>query len=121
MAMRAGVALAIESIVINVVVKSLFSRERPIDQSYEHPHHLRYPMTSSFPSGHATAAFAAATLLSNRRWHRWLLYPLATLVALSRVHVRIHHASDVLGGAIIGLGFAKLVEYLLPMQRTSAS
>ncbi len=119
--MRAGAALAVESVLINVVVKSLFSRERPIDHSYEHPHHLRYPLTSSFPSGHATAAFAAASLLSNRTWLRWLLYPLATLVAVSRIHVRIHHASDVLGGAIIGLGFAKLVEYLLPIQRTSTS
>jgi undecaprenyl-diphosphatase len=121
LALRAGAALVVESIFINVVVKSLFSRERPIDQSYEHPHRLRYPLTSSFPSGHATAAFAAATLLSNRSWHRWILYPLATLVALSRIHVRIHHASDVLGGAIIGLGFAALVKYLMPISGNQPS
>lgn len=113
-ALRAAGALAVESIVVNIVIKSLFSRKRPIEQSYEHPYHLRYPLTSSFPSGHATAAFAAASLLSDRRWHRLLLYPLATLVALSRIHVRIHHASDVLGGAIIGIGFAKFVKHLLP-------
>ncbi|WP_306722599.1 phosphatase PAP2 family protein [Ferrimicrobium acidiphilum] len=121
LAMRAAAALAAESVVINVIVKSLFSRERPIDQSYEHPHHLRYPLTSSFPSGHATAAFAAATLLSDRTWLRWLLYPLATLVALSRIHVRIHHASDVLGGAIIGLCFAKLIKYLLPVSSSPST
>lgn len=114
-ALRAGIALGVESVLINIGVKSLFSRQRPIDASFEHPHHLRYPRTSSFPSGHATAAFAAASLLSGRTWERFVLYPLATLVALSRIHVRIHHASDVIGGAIIGLGFAQLVRHLWPL------
>lgn len=118
-ALRAAISLGIESILVNVVVKSLFSRGRPIDKSYQHPHHLRYPRTSSFPSGHATAAFAAATLLPGRALGRCVLYPLATLVALSRIHVRIHHASDVLGGALIGLGFAGLVRQLWPISTSS--
>ncbi|WP_298211997.1 phosphatase PAP2 family protein [Ferrimicrobium sp.] len=114
-ALRAGAALGVESLLINVIVKSFFSRKRPIDDSYEHPHYLRYPLTSSFPSGHATAAFAAASLLSEHKRGRCLLYPLATLIALSRIHVRIHHASDVLGGALIGLAYARLVKSLVPL------
>lgn len=114
-ALRAGAALGVESLLINVIVKSFFSRERPIDNTYEHPHHLRYPLTSSFPSGHATAAFAAASLLPNHRLGRWILFPLATLIALSRIHVRIHHASDVVGGALIGLVYAQVVKVVVPL------
>ncbi|MGC9156146.1 MAG: phosphatase PAP2 family protein [Ferrimicrobium sp.] len=114
-ALRAGAALGVESLLINVVVKSLFSRERPIDNTYEHPHHLRYPLTSSFPSGHSTAAFAAASLLPSHRLGRWILFPLAALIALSRIHVRIHHASDVIGGALIGLAYAHVVKVLVPL------
>ena len=45
-------------------MKSLFRRVRPADYSdIEFRHGLRRPITSSFPSGHATAAFCAATLL----------------------------------------------------------
>ena len=55
-------------------------------------------MTSSFPSGHATAAFCAATLLGGGAG--W--YALAAAVAATRVYVRLHHASDVLAGAAFG-------------------
>ena len=52
----------------------------------------------SFPSGHATAAFCAATLLGGGvGW-----YTLAAAVAATRVYVRLHHASDVVAGAAFG-------------------
>src|SRR5262245_38976167 len=45
----------IESVLVNGVVKSFFRRTRP-PWEVERPHKLRRPLTSSFPSGHATAA-----------------------------------------------------------------
>ena len=46
----------------NGVVKTLFRRVRPAEyDDIEFHHGLRRPITSSFPSGHATAAFCAAT------------------------------------------------------------
>jgi undecaprenyl-diphosphatase len=45
----------------------------------------------------------AASLLSRRSRYGLLWYALAVLVATSRIHVRIHHASDVAGGALIGV------------------
>jgi undecaprenyl-diphosphatase len=60
---------------------------------------LHRPITSSFPSGHATAAFCAARLLGGGPG--W--YALATAVAGTRVYVRLHHASDVAAGAAFGL------------------
>jgi undecaprenyl-diphosphatase len=101
-AVRLSVCLAVESALVNGVVKSLFERERPVHQE-ERPHRLRVPLTTSFPSGHASAAFAAASLLAPESRAPALWYALAAKVAYSRVHVRIHHASDVIGGAVIGV------------------
>ncbi|QYG93856.1 phosphatase PAP2 family protein [Iamia sp. SCSIO 61187] len=103
-AVRVSAALAAESTLVNAGIKSLFRRERPIPD-FERPHHLRIPLTTSFPSGHASAAFCAATLLADGRGRAATVgwFGLAGLVASSRVHVKIHHASDVLGGVAVGL------------------
>ena len=103
-ALRVSVVLGVESTVVNGVLKSLFKRQRPVPE-FTRPLHLRIPLTTSFPSGHASAAFCAATLLSDGRPRatRAAWFGLAALVASSRVHVKIHHASDVLGGAAVGL------------------
>ena len=79
-AARLALALGAESALVNGAVKSVFKRERPI-QDGERPHHLRLPLTSSFPSGHAAAAFLAAALLSERSKVKPLWYGLAALRA----------------------------------------
>ncbi|MDH4143696.1 MAG: phosphatase PAP2 family protein [Acidimicrobiia bacterium] len=92
-------ALVAEAVLVNGVVKSRFRRRRP--QSDERrPHRLRTPRSSSFPSGHASAAMVAAALATPAS--RPFVRVVGLLVALSRVHVRIHHASDVVGGLAIG-------------------
>ena len=101
-ALKISVALGIESALINGPVKMLFRRERPT-LAEERPHNLRTPKTSSFPSGHATSGFCAAMLLTGQR-KRPIYFLLGAIVASSRVHVRIHHASDVVAGAAIGAG-----------------
>ena len=60
---RAGALLGGESALVNGLVKLAFRRERP-ETTEARPLHLRVPLTSSFPSGHSSAAFFAATLLS---------------------------------------------------------
>jgi membrane-associated phospholipid phosphatase len=97
---RFSVALGVESAVTNGLVKSLFQRMRPAEfVDLEFRHGLRRPITSSFPSGHATAAFCAATMLGGGP----VWYGAATAVAATRIYVRLHHASDVLAGAAFGL------------------
>lgn len=110
-AVRASVVLGVESTLVNAGLKSLFRRERPIPD-FERPHHLRMPLTTSFPSGHASAAFCAATLLSEGRGRAATVgwFGLAGLVASSRVHVKIHHTSDVLGGVAVGLAFGQVAK-----------
>ena len=64
-AIRLSAVLAAESVLVNGVVKSFFRRRRPEWVSETpRPHKLRRPRSSSFPSGHASAAFTAATLLA---------------------------------------------------------
>ena len=116
-AIRAIVAGVVESILVNGLIKSLFGRRRPVSDLV-HPHPFRQPLTSSFPSGHATAAFCAATLLSDQDELRPLYYAAAGVVAASRVHTKIHHASDVLGGIVIGVCLGLIAKRLAPLAPT---
>ncbi len=65
----------------------------------------------SYPSNHATTAFAVATVLSEELGGvtPWLAYPIAGLVAWSRLHDDAHWASDVTLGAAVGIFSARLV------------
>jgi undecaprenyl-diphosphatase len=114
-ALRLSAALGLESALVNVVLKSLVKRERPVAQ-FERPLNLRVPLTTSFPSGHASAAFCAATLLADGDDLAPLYYLLATVTATSRIHVRIHHASDVLVGAAIGLTLGRVIRSRWPLR-----
>ena len=98
-----SVALGCESLIVNQGLKRIFRRERPTvsgDERFD----VRTPSTSSFPSGHASSATCAAIILTS-----FTAMPLAivwilvgVVVALSRVVVRIHHLSDILGGLVAG-------------------
>jgi undecaprenyl-diphosphatase len=113
-ALRAIIATGVESVVVNAGMKSLFKRRRPRPVE-AHPLPFRQPLTSSFPSGHATAAFCAATLLAEGEGHAPVYYALATVVALSRIHTKIHHASDVVGGVAIGLALGQVARRIVPL------
>ena len=107
-------ATGIESVLVNAGLKSLFARRRPVSQIV-HPFPFRQPLTSSFPSGHATAAFCAATLLSDQDELAPLYFVVATVVAASRVHTKIHHASDVAGGVVVGTVLGLIARRLAPL------
>ena len=69
----------------------------------------------SFPSGHTTTVFAAATTISDfytEPWVSYTCYSLATAVAVSRVIESTHWMSDCFVGAIIGYYGTKLIEKL---------
>ena len=91
----------------NGAVKSFFRRVRP-QEHFTHdaplPYGMRRPITSSFPSGHAATAFMAATLLlEGHPRGAGLLRARRRSWPYSRVHVRMHHTADVVGGAALGL------------------
>lgn len=102
-ALGLSVALGIESLIVNQGIKRLFRRDRPTT-SGDHRFDVRTPSTSSFPSGHASSAtFAAIILISYTGFPVALIWvTLAVIIALSRVVVRIHHLSDIIGGIVTG-------------------
>lgn len=114
---RFGAVMAVESALTNGPVKACFRRIRPIEVAAGPlPYGMRRPRTSAFPSGHATAAFTAATLLAQGSNAGPFYFGLAALVASSRVYTRMHHASDVIAGAALGLVFGQVARRLLPMR-----
>jgi membrane-associated phospholipid phosphatase len=113
-AVRVAAILGAESALVNGPVKSLFRRHRPAWEQ-ERPRKLRRPRTSSFPSGHASAAFTAAGVLSQGDPLWPVYYAIAAVVASSRVYVKIHHPSDVVAGAVLGIALARLARRVWPV------
>lgn len=74
----------------------------------------------SFPSGHASAAFAVAAVMAHHCPRlRWPAYGLAGFVIVSRVVRGSHFPTDVLAGALLGLAVGALVVNPLKQWRTS--
>ena len=112
--LRFGAALGAESALTNGPIKFAFRRIRPTNApSGPLPYGMHRPRTSAFPSGHATTAFTAATLLANGTNAAPAFYGLAALVAASRVYTRMHHASDVLAGAVLGLAMGQVAKRMV--------
>jgi len=112
-ALRLTAAMGVESLLVNGIIKSFFRRTRP-PWEVDRPLHVRRPLTSSFPSGHATAGFSAATILSEDDELAPLYFALAAVVATSRIYVKIHHASDVAAGVALGLLLGAIGRRLTP-------
>jgi len=112
---------------ITFLVKGLAGRARPFATADTTAHDFKFgggfgnSARQSFPSGHTTAAFAAAAAVTSeaeRAWphHFWLVAPVmyggASLVGVSRMYHDKHWASDVALGAAIGtFSGLKVVRY----------
>ena len=101
------ITIALSSLVLMFLLKYLFQRKRPLSPL------LKAAKGLSFPSGHAIMSVTFYGLLLHIAWNtldpdwlKWLLAVLLVLVILligySRVYLRVHYASDVLSGFIIG-------------------
>jgi membrane-associated phospholipid phosphatase len=99
------IASLLASGVITPSLKFAFGRARPNatdDPLSFHPFHSGY---AALPSGHATQAFAVASVISahsDKVWVSASAYTLAGLVAFARVYHNAHWTSDVTAGALIG-------------------
>ena len=113
-AVRVGGGVAAESVLVNLGIKTLFRRARPPWET-ERAFKIRRPLTSSFPSGHATSAFTAAVLLAEEDSLAPAYYAIAAVVATSRIYVKIHHASDVAGGVALGLLMGHVGRRMFPL------
>ncbi len=109
-ARRGLIAIAVAAAVANGPAKLLVRRRRPFSRS--RPTLIRMPRSTSFPSGHAAAAFAfTAGACTELPVLATVLVPLAGVVAYSRVHTGVHYPSDVAAGIGIGIGSGLLVAH----------
>ena len=99
--------------VVTPVVKRLVGRARPIHNLGKYSFHPFNSSYQSFPSGHATNAFAIYSAIASRyednAYVPAIAYTIATSVAIARVHDRVHFASDVIAGGLIGHAIAKSI------------
>jgi membrane-associated phospholipid phosphatase len=97
---------------LTYVLKEAVGRSRP--SAHQGAYHFTpFSGSASFPSGHATQAFAIASVIAARYgdkvWIDTLAYGTASLVATARIYHNAHFASDVLAGALIGHAIGRLV------------
>jgi undecaprenyl-diphosphatase len=97
------------------ILKRTVRRPRPADAYGVPLAQVDLPDPFSFPSGHSAAAFAVALPIAFAwAWLAPLALGLATLIAYSRYALRVHHASDVWAGVVLGAAGVLAAAILLP-------
>ena len=109
--------LAIGALITNCCLKILIARARPYSDEtkafFNTDLYQKLWMTvgqnvesdKSFPSGHTTAAFASMTalFLTGNKKYSWAAFIFAFLMAVARIYLVVHFASDVLAGVAVGV------------------
>lgn len=108
-----GLALLIAYVSGELVIKNLIQRPRPFTLLPGVSLLIPPPGSFSFPSGHTGSSFAGATaiFLLDKKWGVPAL-ALAALIAFSRLYLSVHYPTDLLAGALLGVGSALLARRL---------
>lgn len=113
-------SVGVTATIVNVLVKPLGRRRRPdrVTENVPLARHVRMPSSTSFPSGHAAAAFAFATGAGHGLPHAAVpLRALAAFVAYSRIHTGVHYPGDVVAGALVGTVLAQATAHAIDRRR----
>lgn len=113
--------LAIAHLMGEIILKHIVRRVRPCHHLGDEELIVDRPRYYSFPSGHTTASFAfvGVALLRCRPITFLSILLLASLIAFSRVYLRVHYLTDVIVGVLLGLvcgaGSVLLFNSVVPM------
>ena len=98
------IALTLNLLLGDTILKDVIQRPRPYDVLEGLDIIIKKSTSYSFPSGHASMAFAIVGTMSYFfKKYRVYLYTIATLIALSRIYLLVHYPTDVLVGILLGL------------------
>ena len=113
---RCMVSMVIGLVITNLILKNWVARIRPYELIQGLECIVKKADDYSCPSGHTTNSLACAWVIFRRAPKKWGVPALilAILISLSRLYVGIHYPTDVLGGAVIGIGSACLSLALVP-------
>lgn len=119
-----AIALILSLIFCNGIMKHLWARPRAfwvpgqnfvVDTQFENLYGIFNTIHDySFPSGHSSASFAAATSIF--MWHKkegTAALILAALIAFSRLYLTVHYPTDVLVGSITGAIYGIAAYYIV--------
>ena len=109
-AWRMILAVALTYAVSDLILKPAFDRSRPYHVDAGITVIDAKPDTSAFPSGHAAMAVAGAIAGSRLiPYSAWFWWPLAAVIAVSRIYIGVHWPTDVVAGAALGFATAWFV------------
>lgn len=104
----------------NLILKNIFSRQRPFHTKSEILLLIPRPKDYSFPSGHTMSSIAAATVIFNINHALGIIsWIIAVLIAFSRIYLYVHYPSDILAGAIAGFLTGLLTIYIMNLEFTN--
>lgn len=96
-------------------IKSLIPTARPFLLNDDPIKTLTFPSDGAFPSAHAGAAFAlAVTIWLHDRKVGWIYLILALVIGIARVVANVHYPQDILGGIVLGILIAFMIEKIHP-------
>lgn len=109
-----AVSLVLSLLFTNLLVKPLVARTRPYEVIDGFVLLIEKPHDFSFPSGHSSAAFAAAWVMFRKLPKKFgipaVIY--ASLMAFSRLYFGVHYPTDVLAGVVFGILYAQTAMWL---------
>ena len=110
LASASALGSAAVALLVNQAIAQVWDRPRPYEMHADAHAWVTPSHDPSFPSDHASAAFAIAfAVLMFDRVAGALFVAAAALIGLGRVLVGVHYPGDVLGGAFVGLASAVVV------------
>lgn len=111
---QSWITIVVVFIVGNLILKNAFMRARPCQIDTTVALLVKIPSDASFPSGHTMNGFATSlSILFNDKKLGIPAVIFATIIAFSRLYNFVHFPTDVIGGFVIALIFAILVNFVM--------
>ena len=113
-----GASVVLSRLVITELIRLVWHRSRPF-VDYQVNQLLEHSTSGSFPSGHTAGLFALAAVVYffNKKFGI-AFFIISFFVGLARIFTGIHFPLDILGGIVVGVLSAIIIQFLIKKRRT---